>query len=135
MTTTTTTMKAITISPTQTPFLRHHHNLSLLSFSKPSKFLCNSSPTTSNNIKIPQQQQQQHKKVAVVKDNDDVSFDKFEVQVGNNGLPATRLSLSTSSDQASFLLTFIACSVTASFVGFVMAAVPTLFYTYEFAAI
>ncbi|MFS7936620.1 hypothetical protein Hanom_Chr05g00417741 [Helianthus anomalus] len=65
---------------------------------------------TSINIGIPQE---------------NVTAKHFAVEVRNPRFPV-RLSLSLS-DQAFFLLTFIACTATASFVGFVMAAVPALY--------
>ncbi|KAL7587664.1 uncharacterized protein LOC111911008 [Lactuca sativa] len=114
--------------PTQLCSLRRTHILSVVSISTPSPpFLrffsvrCNSStpsPTTVN-FKVP-------KENFVIKD--DVAIENFEVEVGNPKFPSypfpARLSLS---DQAFFLLTFIACTATAAFTGFVMAAVPTLY--------
>ncbi|KAL8208815.1 hypothetical protein R6Q57_008227 [Mikania cordata] len=94
--------------------LRRIHRLPLGSTPPPLRRLsavrCNSSGLL--NIKTPP------KKVT------DVAVESFEVKVTNPKFPV-RLSLSLS-DQAFFLLTFIACTAAASFIGFVMAAVPTL---------
>ncbi|KAI3712491.1 hypothetical protein L1987_71048 [Smallanthus sonchifolius] len=107
--------------PTHFPtLLRRTHRLSLVSISAPSPPLhrffavrCNSSNPlpTGVNIRIPQK-------------NDDFAMENFEVEVRNPRFPSPRLSLG---DQAFFLLTFTACTATASFIGFVMAAAPTLY--------
>lgn len=113
---------------TQFCSLRRTHLLSLVSISRASppfpRFFpvhCKSSthPLASVNIKVPQD-------ILIAKD--DVAIENFGVEVRNPKLPSyalpARLSLS---DQAFFLLTFIACTASVAFTGFVMAAVPTLY--------
>ncbi|KAI7732016.1 hypothetical protein M8C21_015116 [Ambrosia artemisiifolia] len=59
---------------------------------------------------------------------DNAAFDNFDVQVTTPRFPSHAFPIRlTLSDQAFFLLTFIACTATASFVGFVTAAVPALY--------
>ncbi|KAL4574675.1 hypothetical protein LXL04_021511 [Taraxacum kok-saghyz] len=126
-------MKPTSITP-RTPFptqfhsLRRTHILSLNSISRQSppfpRFFavrCNSStpsPTTVN-MKTPREN-------LITKD--DIGIDNYAVEIRNPKLPSyafpARLSLS---DQAFFLLTFIACTTSAAFTGFIMAAVPTLY--------
>ncbi|XP_071717333.1 uncharacterized protein [Rutidosis leptorrhynchoides] len=115
-----------TLIPPPSRYLRPTHLPSLVSISTPSplqyaRFISvrciNPSPSppasTSLNSKIPQKNH---------------TIENFEVQITNPRVPSsTFLPRFSLSDQAFFLLTFIACTVSVSFAGFVMAAVPTLF--------
>ncbi|KVI04382.1 hypothetical protein Ccrd_017304 [Cynara cardunculus var. scolymus] len=113
------------LSLTQFCSLRRTHFLSISraspSFPRFFSVGCNSCtpPLTSVNNEVPQD-------ILIAKD--DVAIENFGVEVRNPKLPSfvlpARLSLG---DQAFFLLTFIACTASIAFTGFVMAAVPTLY--------
>ncbi|KAJ9552759.1 hypothetical protein OSB04_016804 [Centaurea solstitialis] len=130
-------MKSTPTPPHSSLLLRRTNFLPLLSISTPSpspsppprffffsRLHCNSSnhppPLTTLNIKLGN--------LISAKQQDDVAIDNFGVQLITKPLPPAyprrRLSLS---DQAFFLLTFIACTASIAFTGFVMAAVPTLY--------
>ncbi|KAK9059620.1 hypothetical protein SSX86_020324 [Deinandra increscens subsp. villosa] len=115
--------------PTQLCSLRRIHRISRVSISLPpppplrrfSSVRCNSSNSLHStlNIRTPQQS---------VTAKDDSAIDSLDVQVKNPSFPSNPFPLRLSlSDQAFFLLTFIACTTAASFIGFVMAVVPTLY--------
>lgn len=64
--------------------------------------------------------------VAGVRD-EEVSQGRFHVQLGNPSLPIPSVAKLSLSDQAFFLLAFIACTTSVAFTSLVVAAVPTLY--------
>ncbi|PON81720.1 hypothetical protein TorRG33x02_224360 [Trema orientale] len=58
---------------------------------------------------------------------DEAPQGRWRVEVGNSSLPAPSVAKLSLSDQAFFLLAFIACTTSVAFTSLVIAAVPTLY--------
>ncbi|KAM1234512.1 hypothetical protein FF1_004057 [Malus domestica] len=102
-------------------------SLSLRSTSKPSRLitLCapNSAKATSSRSEsaapVPSNE-------AFIQALNDTSESQWTVEVGNPSVPSPSVARLSLSDQAFFLLAFIACTTSVAFTSLVIAAVPTL---------
>ncbi|XP_028090843.1 uncharacterized protein LOC114291045 isoform X1 [Camellia sinensis] len=90
--------------------------------------LCSSSiPSNSNTKSTTNQTEETSNPNLDVEENDTTQQNRWTVQVGSPTVPSLPMSKLSLSDQAFFLLAFIACTTSVAFMSLVTAAVPTLF--------
>ncbi|KAL7208972.1 hypothetical protein ACSBR1_030670 [Camellia fascicularis] len=90
--------------------------------------LCSSSsPSNSNTQSTTNQTEETSNPNLDVEENDATQQNRWTVQVGSPTVPSLPMSKLSLSDQAFFLLAFIACTTSVAFMSLVTAAVPTLF--------
>lgn len=90
--------------------------------------LCSSSNPSNSNAKSTTNQTEETSNPNLdVEENDTTQQNRWTVQVGSPTVPSLPMSKLSFSDQAFFLLAFIACTTSVAFMSLVTAAVPTLF--------
>ncbi|PQQ17828.1 uncharacterized protein Pyn_20002 [Prunus yedoensis var. nudiflora] len=106
-------------------------SVSLTSTSRPSRsiMLCapNSTKATSSSLSQFESVAAEGIKEASFQVQNDASQSPWNVEVGKPSVPSPSVAKLSLSDQAFFLLAFVACTTSVAFTSLVIAAVPTLF--------